>query len=71
MVYSALAMYVGAILFRRPGESSGRGHGGEDVGRAQRTVGERWASSGVRRLAPGDPVLVEDDYYRFLNQPRS
>jgi hypothetical protein len=70
MIDSALAMYVGAILFRRPGENSGQGHGGEELGSEQCTVSERWAASGVRRLAPGDPALVEDDYYRFLNQPR-
>ncbi len=70
MTYSALAMYLGAILFHRPGESSGTGRGGEELGCEECTVTERLAYSGLRRLAPGDPVLAEDDYYRFLNQPR-
>jgi len=69
MIYSGLAIYVSAILFRRPGENSGHGRGGEELGREQSAVSGRWASGGVRRLAPGDPALVEDDYYRFLNQP--
>ena len=69
MTYSALAMYLGAILFHRPGESSGTGRG-EEFGCEERTVTERLAHSGLRRLTPGDPVLAEDDYYRFLNQPR-
>lgn len=70
MIGSALAMYVGTILFRLPGENSGHGHGGGDLGWERSTVSERRAHRGMRRWAPGDPALVEDDYYRFLNQPR-
>jgi hypothetical protein len=69
VIDSTLAMYVGTILFRRPGENSGHRHGG-DLGCEQPTVSERRAHRGMRRRDPGDPVLVEDDYYRFLNQPR-
>jgi len=69
MSYGAVAMFLGAILFRGPGENSGNGHG-KEVGCDEFTVSDRLADRRARRLAPGDPVLIEDDYYRFLNQPR-
>lgn len=56
MTYGALAVYLGAVLFGRRG---GRGCEGLETG----------VLPAARRL-PGDPALVEDDYYRFLNQPR-
>jgi hypothetical protein len=69
MTYSAVAMYLGAILFRGRGENGGNG-GRDDFGGAEGATSARRPDRGLRRLAPGDPVLVEDDYYRFLNQPR-
>jgi hypothetical protein len=70
MTYGALALYLGAVLFRGPGLNSGNGHGGEESGGEESEVSERRADRGLYRYPVGDPALVEDDYYRFLNQPR-
>jgi hypothetical protein len=70
MSYSAVAMYLGAILFRRLGENDGNGGHDDEFGREEGAMSARRPDRGLRRPGSGDPVLVEDDYYRFLNQPR-
>jgi hypothetical protein len=65
MTYGALAMFVGAILF--PGHNAA-----EDAtdGHEPFRIGATRAGGGLRRSAPGDPDVIEDDYYRFLRAPR-
>ncbi len=65
MTYGALAMSVGAILFRGHTQIDRGRHGDEDAG-----IGERRADRRLRRPVPGDPAMIEDDYFRFLNAPR-
>jgi hypothetical protein len=65
MTYGALAMSVGAILFRGHAQNGRGGHGEEDA-----RIAERRADRGRRRPVPGDPAMIEDDYFRFLNAPR-
>ncbi len=65
MTYGALAMYLGAILFRDQKEASGtRRHGGDDE--ISLTLSRRVP----RRQVPSDPVVVEDDYFRLRHAPR-
>jgi len=61
MTYGALAVYLGAVLFRPRGGNGSDGRGGE---------GLRMGVVPAARRLPGDPAMVEDDYYRFLNQPK-
>ena len=65
MTYGALAMFVGAILFPGHDEAGSIRHGHEAFG-----IGASRAGRGLRRSAPGDPDVIEDDYYRFLRAPR-
>jgi hypothetical protein len=64
MTYGALAMFVGAILFR--GQEAGSDKHGCEPSR----IGAARAGQGLRRPAPSDLDVIEDDYFRFLNQPR-
>jgi hypothetical protein len=60
----ALAMFVGAIMFRaRTEPDRHRYHDDDEISLTR--VGLM-----PRRPAPGDPGMVEDDYFRLLNQPR-
>ncbi len=65
MTYGALAMFVGAILFPGHNQAEGIRHSHEPF-----RIGATRAGSGLRRCAPGDPDVIEDDYYRFLRAPR-
>ena len=60
----ALAMFVGAIMLRGRNESGRRGSYGDDEFSPTR------AGRVPRRPAPGDPAMIEDDYFRLLDQPR-
>jgi hypothetical protein len=65
MTYGALAMTVGAILFRS--------HDGARNDRHDRelfTSSPLRAGRAMRRPAAGDLDMIEDDYYRFLRAPR-
>ena len=65
MTHNALALFVGAVMFR------GRGALGHDEqGTQEFGTGTIRARRGMRRPSPGDPEIVEDDYYRFLHAPR-
>jgi len=60
----ALAMFVGAITLR--GWKEPRRHacrGDDDLGLMR-------AGFVPRRPMPGDPAMIEDDYFRFRNAPR-
>jgi hypothetical protein len=60
----ALAMFVGAIMFRgrtEPGRH--RSHRDDEISLTR-------ADRGLRRPVPGDPAMIEDDYFRFRNAPR-
>ncbi len=65
MTYGALAMTMGAILFRGHDEARSDKHSHEHV-----RSGAARAGRGLRRPAAGDPDVIEDDYYRFLRAPR-
>jgi hypothetical protein len=65
MTYGALAMTVGAILFRSHGEVRNDRHDHELF-----TISPVRAGRALRRSAPGDLDMIEDDYYRFLRAPR-
>jgi hypothetical protein len=60
----ALAMFVGAIMFRGRTEPGRHGYHGEDE------ISMTRAGRVPRRPLPGDPAMIEDDYFRLLNQPR-
>jgi hypothetical protein len=64
MAHSALALFVAAVMIRGRDEIKDNEHGKEFRSGAHR------AGRGLRRWAPGDPDVVEDDYYRFLHAPR-
>ena len=65
MTYGALAMFAGAILFPR------RGDIGESIADETESRIDAIRANGARRTPlPGNPQMVEDDYYRFLNAPR-
>jgi len=65
MTYSALAMFAGAILFGARNDADGASRGGKHHRR-----GPRRTDCGLRRPVHGDPDMIEDDYFRFLNRPR-
>ena len=65
MTYSALAWYMGTVLFGGQKETSGsRYYRGDDeisLTRARRVP---------RRQVSNDPAMIEDDYFRFRHAPR-
>jgi hypothetical protein len=65
MTYGALAMFAGAILFGARDEADGASRDGKHLGQ-----GPRRTDRGLRKPVPGDPAMIEDDYFRFLNRPR-
>jgi hypothetical protein len=65
MTYGALAMFAGAILFGARNDADGASRGGMHLGH-----GLRRPDRGLRKPVPGDPAMIEDDYFRFLNRPR-
>lgn len=65
MTYGALAMFAGAILFRGRDKARSDTRGHEDF-----RMGAARAGGRLRRCAPGDLDVIEDDYYRFLRAPR-
>jgi len=65
MTYNALALFVGAAMFR--GRMATRDH---EQGTEEFKIGMVRAGRSLRRPSPGDPEMVENDYYRFLNAPR-
>jgi hypothetical protein len=65
MTQNALALFVGAVMFRGWAATRGNEQGTEEF-----ETGITRAARGWRSLSPGDPEMVENDYYRFLNAPR-
>ncbi|MDR2987018.1 MAG: hypothetical protein LBV34_19495 [Nocardiopsaceae bacterium] len=65
MMQNALALFVGAVMFRDSAATRGDEQGTEEF-----ETGIRRAARGLRHPSPGDPEMVENDYYRFLNAPR-
>jgi|SRR5215470_19179833 len=65
MTHNALALFVGAAMFR--GRMAIREN---EQGAQEFESGMRRAGRGLRRPSPSDPEMVENDYYRFLNAPR-
>jgi hypothetical protein len=65
MTYGALAWYMGEILFRDQKETSGDRHHSEDD-----EISLTRAGRVPRRRVASDPVVVEDDYFRFRHAPR-
>jgi len=61
MTYNALALFVRAAMFgQRGNEQSTQGL----------RNGTMRAGTGLRRSAPDDMEMAEDDYYRFPHAPR-
>jgi hypothetical protein len=65
MTYNALALFVGAAMFR--GRTAIREN---EQGAEEFEIGMVRRGRGLRRPSPGDPEMIENDYYRFLNAPR-
>ena len=66
----ALAMYVGAIMFRgRTEPDRHSSHGSHHSHRDEESTLTR-ADHGLRRVMPSDPATIEDDYFRLRNAPR-
>ncbi|MGN6793605.1 MAG: hypothetical protein ACTHJW_14565 [Streptosporangiaceae bacterium] len=65
MTHNALALFVGAVMFRDRAAI-----GGNEQGTQESDSGVIRAGRGLRRPSPVEPEMVEDDYYRFLHAPR-
>jgi hypothetical protein len=65
MTHNALALFVGAAMFRGRMATRENEQGTEDF-----EIGMMRAGRGLRHPSPADPEMVENDYYRFLNAPR-
>jgi hypothetical protein len=61
MTYNALALFVRAAIF---------GQRGNEQSTQDLRNGTMRAGAGLRRSAPDDLEMAEDDYYRFAHAPR-